>query len=118
MKHATAVAIFAAFCLLSACHSKKQSQTEIPPVGYYATRAEAQTFADRLNDDVAKSRAKEKAEGVRAVDLPCAHYVVRSRKDSDGHPWWGIRRDTSGCLPGHTDFPNPLAQPATGGKQP
>jgi uncharacterized protein YceK len=101
---------------LAGCHSKKQ--TAVPPVGYYATQADAQAFADRLNADVAKSRAQEKAEGVRAVDLPCEHYAVVSAKDSDGHTWWRLNRDLSACPAGHHSVPNPLAEPQSGGNKP
>jgi uncharacterized protein YceK len=116
MKHAVTVVAIATLVSLTGCHSKKQ--TAVPPVGYYATQADAQAFADRLNADVAKSRAQEKAEGVRAVDLPCEHYAVVSAKDSDGHTWWRLNRDLSGCPAGHHSVPNPLAEPQSGGNKP
>jgi hypothetical protein len=102
--------------LLSACHSKEQQVQQTPPLGYYATHAEAQTFADKASADLAKSRAEEKSEGVPEKELPCGHYVVTTTKDANGHQWWGVKLDKTGC-PKSRSLPNPLALPENGGKK-
>lgn len=105
-----------ALFLLSACHSKEQQVQQTPPLGYYATRAEAQTFADKASADLAKSRAEEESEGVPEKELPCGHYVVTTTKDANGHEWWRVKLDKTGC-PASRTLPNPLALPENGGKK-
>ena len=102
---------------LAACHSKKQEQENvfIPP-GYYLTRTEAQDFANRANADLARTRAKEKAEGVQEKDLPCGQYRLVSTRNSDGRVFWGAKMDATGCSRKDT-LPSFLS-PQTGGKKP
>jgi hypothetical protein len=101
----------------AACHSKKQQQENvfIPP-GYYLTRAEVQDFAHRANADLARTRAKEKAEGVQAKDRPCGQYRLVSTRNSEGRVFWGARMDASGCSRKEA-LPHFLT-PQTGGKKP
>jgi|SRR5579884_732479 hypothetical protein len=115
MNRYKALVLIPGLFLLSACHSRTQKEQEVPPLGYYATRAEAQEFADRASADLAKSRAEEKAQGIAENGLPCGHYVVTTTKDSDGHVWWGVKLDKTGC-PATRALPNPLALPQNGGK--
>jgi hypothetical protein len=96
--------IVAAMSSMAACHSKKQKEQEFIPPGYYATRTEAQVFANRLNADRAKSRAQEKATGVAKKDLPCGHYKLVSTRNSDGREFWAPQLDTTGCK-ARTPFP-------------
>ena len=100
---------------LVACHSKQEPDEEIPPIGYFATRAEAQRDAERENADLARTRVAEKSAGVSEQNLPCGKYKVITRNDSDGHPWFTTERDMTGCpQPALT----PLAQPhPTGGQR-
>lgn len=101
--------------LLAACHSKTKSAGQVPPIGYFATRAEAQKAADQANADLARSRVVQKAAGVPDKGLPCGQYKAVSRNDSDGHPWWTTERDTSGCPKPELA---PLSQPQSKGGQP
>jgi hypothetical protein len=96
--------IVAAMISMAACHSKKEKEQEFIPPGYYSTRAEAQAFADRLNADLAKSKAKEKVQGVAEKNLPCGHYKVVSTRNSDGKEFWAPQLDTTGCKP-RSPFP-------------
>ena len=110
---ATMMVLLPAF--LTACHSKPKPAEQVPPIGYFATRAEAQAAADQANADLARSRAAQKAAGVPDAGLPCGQYKAVSRNDSDGHAWWATQRDTSGCpSPALT----PLSQPQSTGGQP
>ncbi len=104
---------------LAACHSKKkQEEQEFIPPGYYVTRAEAQTRADRLNADLANSIAKEKAAGVAAKNLPCGHYKVISKRNTDGVEFWRPQFDRTGCT-GRSAFPSlPTLFISFGGKTP
>lgn len=104
---------------LAACHSKKkQEEQEFIPPGYYVTRAEAQTQADRLNADLANSRAKEKAAGVADKNLPCGLYKLVSKRNTDGVEFWRPELDTTGCA-GRSAFPNlPSLLISFGGKTP
>lgn len=103
---------------LAACHSKKKQEQEFIPPGYYVTRAEAQTRANRLNADLANSRAKEKAAGVADKDLPCGHYKVASKRNTDGVEFWRPQFDTTGCA-GRSAFPSlPTLFISFGGKTP
>ena len=111
------LAVFSVIALsfLVACHSKQKSTEAIPPIGYFATSAEAQRDADRENADLARTRVAEKSAGVSEKNLPCGKYKVITRHDSDGHPWFATERDMTGC-------PNPalapLSQPhPTGGQR-
>lgn len=117
MNFTRTLAIALAALTLAACHSKKQQQEQefIPP-GYYLTRAEAQAFANRANGDLAKTRAKEKAEGVQDKDLPCGQYRLVTTHNSDGTEFWGAQMDATGCSnkPGFPNAPSPEA----GGKKP
>ena len=101
--------------VLMACHSKKRSTGAIPPIGYFATRAEAEKAADQANADLARSRAVQESAGVPERGLPCGPYEAVSRNDSDGHPWWTTERDTSGCPKPELA---PLSQPQSKGGQP
>src|SRR5579863_3515135 len=92
---ATVIVLLSAF--LAACHSKPKSAEQVPPLGYFATRAEAQKAADQANADLARSRAVQKAAGVPEKGLPCGQYKAVSRSDSDGHAWWTTERDMSDC---------------------
>lgn len=103
--------IVAAMISMAACHSKKQKEQEFIPPGYYSTRAEAQAFADRLNADLAHSKAKEKAQGVAEKNLPCGHYKVVSTRNSDGKEFWAPQLDTSGCKPRSPFPPLPALYP-------
>ena len=96
--------IVAAMGSMAACHSKKQKEQEFIPLGYYATRAEAQAFANRLNADLVHLRAKEKAQGVTEKNLPCGHYKVVSTRNSDGKEFWAPQLDNTGCRP-RSPFP-------------
>jgi hypothetical protein len=98
-----------AVLLAPACHYKKHPEQEFIPPGYYATRREAQAFADRLNADLAKAKAKEKAQGVAEKNLPCGHYKVVSTRNSDGKEFWAPQLDTTGCKP-RSPFPPLPAQ--------
>lgn len=100
---------------LAACHSKSKSAEQVPPIGYFATRTEAQAAAGQANADLARSRAVQKAAGVPEKGLPCGQYKAVSRNDSDGHPWWTTERDTSGCSKQELA---PLSQPQSRGGQP
>jgi len=101
--------------LLGACHSKPKPTDQVPPIGYFATQAEAEKAASQANADLVRSRAVQKAAGVREQDLPCGPYKAVSRNDSDGHPWWTTERDMTGCP---SPAIAPLARPKpTGGKQ-
>lgn len=117
MNFTRSLVIALAVLSLAACHSKKkQEEQEFIPPGYYLTRAEAQDFANRANADLAKTRAKERAEGIQEKDLPCGQYQLVSTRNSDGKVFWGARMDTTGCsnkpaLPG-------FLSPQTGGKKP
>lgn len=104
---------------VAACHSKKkQEEQEFIPPGYYVTRAEAQSRADRLNADLENSRAKEKAAGVADKDLPCGHYKVVSKRNTDGVEFWRPQFDTTGCA-GRSAFPRlPSLLIPFGGKTP
>ena len=110
-----ATLMLAVSTLLMACHSKKRSTEAIPPIGYFATRAEAEKTADQANADLARSRAVQKSAGVLDKGLPCGQYEAVSRNDSDGHPWWTTERDTSGCPKPELA---PLSQPQSRGGQP
>lgn len=104
---------------LAGCHSKKkQEEHEFIPPGYYVTRAEAQTQADRLNSDLANSRRKEKAAGVTDKNLPCGHYKLVSKHNTDGVEFWRPQLDTTGCA-GRSAFPSlPSLFISVGGKTP
>ena len=111
------LAVFSVIALsfLVACHWKQSSTEETPPIGYFATRAEAQRDADRENADLARTRVAETSAGVSEKNLPCGKYKVITKNDSDGHPWFTTERDMTGC-------PNPailpLSQPhPTGGQR-
>lgn len=109
--------IVLAVLAVAACHSKrKQDEQEFIPPGYYLTRAEAQDFANRANADLARTRAKEKAEGVQEKDLPCGQYRLVSTRNTDGRVFWGARMDATGCSRKEA-LPSFLT-PQTGGKKP
>ncbi|HEY6291382.1 MAG TPA: hypothetical protein VI455_07465 [Terriglobia bacterium] len=110
-----ATAMAAVSMLLAACHSKPKPVEEVPPVGYFSTRAEAQAAADQANASLAHSRATEKSAGVRDQDLPCGQYKAVSKNDSDGHPWWTTERAMTGCP---SSALAPLSQPQPSGGQP
>ena len=116
MKHCKVLLLIPALFFLPACHSRNRQAEEIPPLGYYPSRADAQSFANRATADLAKSRAEEKADGVPRNELPCGHYVVTSTKDANGHQWWGVKLDKAGC-PKSRSLPNPMALPENGGKK-
>ena len=113
MKRCKVLFLIPALFFLPACHSRNRQADEIPLLGYYANRADAQSFANRATADLAKLRAEEKADGVPRNELPCGHYVVTTTKDADGHIWWGVRLDKTGC-PATRTLPNPLALPEKG----
>ena len=112
---ALATLMLAVSTVLMACHSKKRSTEAIPPIGYFATRAEAEKAADQANADLARSRAVQKSAGVPERGLPCGQYTAVSRNDSDGHAWWTTERDMSGCPKPELA---PLSQPQSKGGQP
>jgi hypothetical protein len=117
MNFTRTLVIATAALMLASCHSKKQQQENvfIPP-GYYLTRAAAQDFANRANADLARTRAKEKAEGVQDKDLPCGQYRLVSTRNSEGRVFWGARMDAIGCSRKEA-LPSFLT-PQTGGKKP
>jgi hypothetical protein len=108
--------VVAAVSSIAACHSKKQKPQEFIPPGYYSTRAEAQALANSLNADLAKLKAKEKAEGVPEKSLPCGRYKLVSTRNSDGKKFWAPQLDTTGCK-ARSPFP-PLPTLFPGGNQP
>ena len=99
-----AVVLTTALGFLVACHSTPKSTAEVPPIGYFATRAEAQRDADRENADLARTRVAETSAGVSEKNLPCGKYKVITKNDSDGHPWFTTEREMTGC-------PNPASAP-------
>jgi hypothetical protein len=89
---------------ITACHSKNRKEQEFIPPGYYSTRDQAQAFANSLNADLAKLKAKEKAQGVAEKNLPCGHYKLISTRNRDGKDFWAPQLDTTGCKP-RSPFP-------------
>jgi len=114
-KGVMATAMAALSISLWACHSKPKPAEQVPPLGYFATRAEAQAAADQANADLVRSREVQKAAGVRDQDLPCGQYRAVSRNDSDGRTWWRTERDMTGCP---RPALAPLPQPQSRGGQP
>lgn len=101
---------------LPACHSKKhQEEQEFIPPGYYETRAEAQDFANRANADLSKTRAEERAAGVKPQDMPCGQYRLVTTHNTEGKVFWGARMDTTGCQGTRAPHSTPST---TGGRKP
>jgi hypothetical protein len=118
MKNKSVITILFVLTATSACGRKKQETIEFVPPGTYTTRAEAQSFADRQNANMASVRTDEKSKGVSDEALPCGKYVVFSIRNSDGREFWGTRQDKTGCPDQIPAFNFPTQPQTKGGTKP